>query len=134
VDSFRTPRAPLCQLTEQDIGTPHNLPPEKAQAAGQIPRPKSRTARPLKSIEVDALVAGYGAGRTMKELAGEFGIDRRIVSSHLRRAEVLARRGASMKSRHRLLGSTRYAFPTNGRRQTAPVPQHTLRTNPRGRP
>jgi hypothetical protein len=41
----------------------------------------------------DALIAGYRAGRTMVELGGEFGIDRRTVSTHLRRAGVSSRRG-----------------------------------------
>jgi len=42
--------------------------------------------------KVEALVAGYRSGSSMVELAAEFGIDRRTVSGHLRRAGV-ARRG-----------------------------------------
>jgi DNA-binding CsgD family transcriptional regulator len=38
------------------------------------------------------VIAGYRSGRTMKELATEFGIDRRTVSAHLRRAGIAARR------------------------------------------
>jgi hypothetical protein len=87
------PRAPLCQLTDQEIGTPYGLAPEKAQPARQIPRANSRTARPLKPAQVDALIAGYQSGKTMKELALEFGMDRRTVSTYLRRAEVAVRRG-----------------------------------------
>jgi DNA-directed RNA polymerase specialized sigma24 family protein len=45
----------------------------------------------LKPVQVDALIAGYRAGRTMKELAVEFGVDRRTVSTHLRRAEIATR-------------------------------------------
>jgi predicted DNA binding protein len=47
----------------------------------------------LKPAQVDALVAGYRSGSTMKDLAGEFGVDRRTVSTYLRRAEVPVRRG-----------------------------------------
>jgi DNA-binding transcriptional regulator LsrR (DeoR family) len=37
---------------------------------------------------VDALVVGYKHGKTMKELAAEFGINRVTVSAQLRRANV----------------------------------------------
>jgi hypothetical protein len=37
---------------------------------------------------VDALVAGYKHGKTMKELAAEFGINRVTLSAQLRRANV----------------------------------------------
>jgi DNA-binding CsgD family transcriptional regulator len=40
----------------------------------------------LKPAQVEVLTAGYRAGRSMQELAGEFGIDRRTVSTYLRRA------------------------------------------------
>jgi predicted transcriptional regulator len=75
------------------IGTPHDQTPEKVHVADQVRRPESRTARPLKQVQVDALLVGYEAGRTMKELAAEFGIDRRTVSTYLRRASVDVRRG-----------------------------------------
>jgi DNA-binding transcriptional regulator LsrR (DeoR family) len=39
------------------------------------------------------LIAGYRMGSTMKALAAEFGIDRRTVSTYLRRAEIAVRRG-----------------------------------------
>jgi hypothetical protein len=65
---------------------------EKAQPGRLIPRPRSRTARPLKPAQVDALIAGYRAGTSMEELEAEFGIDRRTVSTHLR-AGVVIRRG-----------------------------------------
>ena len=70
-----------------------NLASEKAHPTAVIPRPKSRTARPLKPAEADALIAGYKAGKTMKDLASEVGIDRRTVSTYLRRAGVAVRRG-----------------------------------------
>lgn len=38
------------------------------------------------------LVAAYEAGKSMKDLAAEFGINRVTVSIHLRRAEDLLRR------------------------------------------
>jgi DNA-binding CsgD family transcriptional regulator len=41
---------------------------------------------------VDALVMGYEAGKSMKELAFEFNLNRVTVSSYLRRAEVPLRR------------------------------------------
>jgi len=46
----------------------------------------------LKPAQVDALVAGYEAGKTMEQLAAGFGINRVTVSAHLRRAEVPLRR------------------------------------------
>jgi len=58
-----------------------------------MPITGSPSIRLLKSAEVDALVAGYETGKTMEVLAAEFGIDRRTVSTHLRRAEVPVRRG-----------------------------------------
>jgi uncharacterized protein (DUF433 family) len=67
--------------------------PEKARPGRLIPRPRLRTARPLKTAEVNALIAGYQAGTTMKELAAEFGIDRRTVPAYLYRAGVATRRG-----------------------------------------
>jgi DNA-directed RNA polymerase specialized sigma24 family protein len=47
----------------------------------------------LKPAQVDALIAGYRAGRTMEELGTDFDIDRRTVSTYLRRAGVDSRRG-----------------------------------------
>jgi hypothetical protein len=47
----------------------------------------------LKPAQVEALVAGYQIGKTMKELAGEFGINRLRGSTHVRRAGVRTRRG-----------------------------------------
>ena len=67
--------------------------PEAARGEGLVPRRRSRTARPLKPAQVEALIAGYRAGRSMQELASEFGIDRRTVSTYLRRAGVVVRRG-----------------------------------------
>jgi DNA-directed RNA polymerase specialized sigma24 family protein len=87
------PRAPLCQLADQDIGTPKGVAPEEARPRRDIPRSSSRTARPLKPAQVEALVAGYHAGKTMKELGAQFGINRLTVSAHLRRAGVSTRRG-----------------------------------------
>lgn len=87
------PQPALCQLADLDIGGRQGPTPEKAQPAREIPRSKSRTARPLKPAQLDALLASYQTGRTMKELAAELGIDRRTVSAYLRRAEVPVRRG-----------------------------------------
>jgi hypothetical protein len=86
------PQPALCQLADLGIGAPMGLALEKAQPGRLIPRPRSRTARPLKSAQVDALIAGYRAGTSMEELGAEFGVDRRTVSTHLRRAGVVIRR------------------------------------------
>jgi DNA-directed RNA polymerase specialized sigma24 family protein len=47
----------------------------------------------LKPAQVEGLIAAYDAGKTMKELAAEFDINRLTVSAHLRRASVRPRRG-----------------------------------------
>jgi DNA-binding CsgD family transcriptional regulator len=73
--------------------TPEGIAREKAQPAGEVPRARSRTTGPLKPAQVDALIAGYQSGRTMKELAAELGINRLTVSAHLRRAQVTTRQG-----------------------------------------
>lgn len=46
----------------------------------------------LDEANVAAVVAGYEAGATVYELAGRFGCERRTVSDHLRRANVVMRR------------------------------------------
>ena len=46
----------------------------------------------LNTQAVEALIEGYLAGRTVYELAAEFGIDRRTVSAHLHRRNVPMRR------------------------------------------
>jgi DNA-directed RNA polymerase specialized sigma24 family protein len=86
------PQPALEVLADLDIGTPSGSAPEKAPAPGRIPRPTPRRSRPLKSDQVDALVAGYEAGKSMKELATEFGINRVTVSSYLHRLGVRLRR------------------------------------------
>jgi transposase len=55
-------------------------------------RARLGSARRLKPDEAEVLVAGYGAGKTMKELAAEFGISRQTVAAHLRRAKAPVRR------------------------------------------
>jgi len=86
------PQPALEALADLDIGTPNGASPRKAHPPGRIPRPKPHTSRSLKHPQVDALVAGYEAGRTMKELAAEYGINRMTVSAHLRRAGAALRR------------------------------------------
>ena len=66
--------------------------PQKTRPSDQVPRRHPRTSRPLKPAQIDALIAGYEAGKTMKDLAVEFGINRLTVSAHLRRAGVPLRR------------------------------------------
>jgi DNA invertase Pin-like site-specific DNA recombinase len=53
-------------------------------------RPVQRQTR-LRRAQVEDLVAGYRAGRTVYELAGSFGIDRRTVSAILKREGVRTR-------------------------------------------
>src|SRR5262245_5040177 len=57
------------------------------------PRVERRTSRSLKPAQVDALVAAYEAGNSMKKLAAAFGVHRNTVKAHLRRADVQIRRG-----------------------------------------
>lgn len=80
-------------LADLDIGPPNDTSPEKAQSPNRTPPTAQRQSRPLKPAQVDALVAGYEAGKTMRELAAEFDINRVTVSAHLRRAKVPIRRG-----------------------------------------
>lgn len=44
-----------------------------------------RIARQLRQVELDDLVEGYRAGKTVFQLAHQFGIDRRPVGKHLRK-------------------------------------------------
>ena len=74
------------QLADRDIG---GLPAASLEPAA---RAKLGSARRLRPDEVEALVAAYGAGKTMKELAAVFGISRQTVSTHLRRAKSPIRR------------------------------------------
>lgn len=80
------PRPAREALADQDIGTPNSSSPGNAHSPVRIPRTTPPGARPLKPAQVDALVAGYEAGKTMNELAAEYGIHRVTVSSNLRRA------------------------------------------------
>lgn len=86
------PQPALEALADLDLRTPKDWSPEEAHSSDRIPRTIPRVSRPLKPRQVDALVAGYEGGKAVKELAGEFGIDRRTVSRHLRRANVSIRR------------------------------------------
>jgi hypothetical protein len=52
----------------------------------------SAAGGPLKPAQVDALITSYQAGRTIKELAAEFHIDRHTVSAHLHRTGVTTHR------------------------------------------
>jgi DNA-binding CsgD family transcriptional regulator len=53
--------------------------------------PSSRVQRRLKPGQIARLVAGYRAGATARELAGQFGIHRDTVTAHLRREGVAIR-------------------------------------------
>ena len=87
------PQPALEALAELEIGVPECAPPRKALAPDRLRRTDSRTLLRLKPAEVAALVTAYMAGTSMRNLAAEFGIERRTVSAHLRRAQVPIRRG-----------------------------------------
>jgi transposase-like protein len=53
-----------------------------------IPRTIRQTQRRLRGPEIDALAAGYQAGATVYELAGQFGVHRNTVSASLKRRGV----------------------------------------------
>jgi DNA-binding CsgD family transcriptional regulator len=80
------PSPALVRLADQDIGTLPTAPPKP------VSRTRLGSARRLRPDEVEAVATGYRAGKTMKELAAEFGISRQTVSTHLRRAGAPIRR------------------------------------------
>ena len=86
------PQPALEALADLNLGIPDATSPKKADPPARIPRTLPRRSRPLKAAQVEALVTGYEAGKTMKELAVEFDINRLTVSSHLRREAVQIRR------------------------------------------
>jgi len=53
--------------------------------------PVPRRARMLSSDELDALVAGYHEGRTMRQLAPEFHVLRGVAAEHLKASGVIMR-------------------------------------------
>jgi hypothetical protein len=54
--------------------------------------PPIQPQKRVRSADLDALVAGYLAGRTVYELGSEFGVNRRTVSALLHRQGVVMRR------------------------------------------
>jgi hypothetical protein len=63
-----------------------------APAPPSVDRPKPGRARQLDAEQVHALIQGYAAGATTYELGDRFGIDRRTVSTLLRKHGVEMRR------------------------------------------
>ncbi len=59
----------------------------------EAPRKSWQRVRRLSEAEIDQLVADYRAGRTVYELAAQFGINRKAVSKHLHA------RGVTMRMR-----------------------------------
>jgi len=110
------PQPALEALADLIIRTPNGASPEEAYPPGRIPRATSRTSRPLKPAQVDALVAGYKHGKTMKELAAEFDINRVTVSAQLRRANVRLRQAAQSAE-----ASRRRRSPSTWRPSTKPT-------------
>ena len=80
------PSPALVQLADRDVG---RLPAASPEPAARASLGRARRLRP---DEVESLVTGYGAGKTMRELAAQFGISRQTVSTHLRRANSPIRR------------------------------------------
>jgi hypothetical protein len=68
------------------------LPDPTTPAPPPVDRPKFRRARRLDADQVPELIAGYQAGATVYELGDRFGIERRTVSTVLRRHGVPMRR------------------------------------------
>ena len=68
------------------------LPDPAAPAPPPADRPKPWRARQLDADQVQELIAGYQAGATVYELGDQFGIERRTVSTVLRRHGVPMRR------------------------------------------
>lgn len=80
------PRDGLLQLAGQDISTktaPSSQEPNGVPAPSGR-RPARQPQRRLKQREVEALVAAYRGGLTMRDLARAFGVHRVTVSAHLR--------------------------------------------------
>ncbi len=67
--------------------------PSLEEPVAEVPRTSWRRVRRLSESEVDQLVADYQAGRTVYELAAQFGINRKVVSKHLHA------RGVTMRMR-----------------------------------
>ncbi|MQA63863.1 MAG: hypothetical protein GEU86_20900 [Actinophytocola sp.] len=68
------------------------LPDRARPAPPPADRPKPRRARQLDADHIQELIAGYQAGATVYELGDRFGIERRTVSTVLRRHGVPMRR------------------------------------------
>lgn len=72
------------------------LPDPSAPVRRAPSEPPPKTARQLRDDQVQELIAGYQAGRTVYELGERFGIERRTVSTILHRHDVpMRRRGLS---------------------------------------
>jgi transposase-like protein len=87
------PQPALCHLAGLVI-----RPSGAASKAEQHPpkptrRPRFQTQRRLTADQIAELVEAYRSGRSMKELASEFGIHRTTVRSHLTEHGVAVRRG-----------------------------------------
>jgi hypothetical protein len=77
------PQPALCHLADQVIHPSGEAPKANQLPAKPIRRPRFQTRRRLAADQIAALVEAYRSGKTMKELASEFGIHRTTVSSHL---------------------------------------------------
>jgi DNA-binding transcriptional ArsR family regulator len=82
-NSIRTPlRRALDAYRKLDLSKPPVTPPRAA--------PVRRVVR-LNAVQLDRLVERYESGALVKDLAAEFGIDRRTISHHLRERGIALR-------------------------------------------
>ncbi|AQP52592.1 hypothetical protein BW733_11605 [Tessaracoccus flavescens] len=77
----------------------HSSEPTVSDSRGRVVRSLGMAQTLLRPEQVDDLVAQYGRGATLVELASVFGVNRRTVATHLTRREVTISRGRFDPSR-----------------------------------
>ena len=87
------PQPALCHLAGEAIRPSGEGPKAEQHPPKPTRRPRVQTQRRLSADQIAELIAAYRSGKTMKELASEFGIHRTTVSSHLTEHGVSVRRG-----------------------------------------
>jgi predicted DNA binding protein len=76
------------------------MPAGAIEKVSDPPHPEPRWFRRLTDGQVDRLVEGYASGRTVHQLATEFGVTRQTVSQHLgRRCVAMSRQGIAAPDR-----------------------------------
>jgi hypothetical protein len=75
---------------------------------GQLSNPGPRAIqRRLRAAEIDDLVTGYRAGRSLRDLAGELGVHPRTVAAHLEQRGVQRRLNLPKMSEHAISDASR---------------------------